>query len=78
MAWASQPYDIEQRMARGVRYVVLGQNKNGMVELTGDSPDHTISLAQRWVDQHANSIAYCFCVQDGVIGGRPFMSARQT
>jgi hypothetical protein len=69
-AFAADPIAIVDRRARGVKYAVFGINDSTITELSASSMDEARTLADTWSTMFKGT-AYCFCVQNGEIGGRP-------
>lgn len=62
---------IESRRQRGIKYIVVGICPEKIEEIAIDTDYNAIVAAKQWAKNNRGD-AFCYCVQDGRIGGRPF------
>lgn len=62
------------RIDRNVKYVMRGVGIGYLVEIAFDTDYNCINGAKLWSHIYVGD-AECYCVDNGVVGGRPFFKA---
>lgn len=65
------PILIADRRERSVKFIVWGICPEFQIEMAFDSDHNASFAAKQWAKTFRGS-AFCYCIRNGEIGGRPF------